>query len=71
MELLKTEMTRNPPDLNNGYLPVWTLGYLRGAAEPAIPLMIECLTNRDQSIRLDAAHGLGWINRRPDIVVPA
>lgn len=71
MELVSIEMTRNPPDRNDGYLPVWTLGYLRGAAEPAVPLMIECLTNRDQSIRLDAAHGLGMINRRPDVAVPA
>jgi hypothetical protein len=71
MELARVEMARNPPDRDDGYLPVWVLGYLREAAEPAVPLLIECLTNRNDSIRLDAAHGLGMINRRPEIVVPA
>jgi hypothetical protein len=71
MEMVSMEMIRVPPDRDEGYLPIFTLGFMGSAAEPAVPLLIQCLTNRDESIRLEAAHRLGQINRRPDIVVPA
>lgn len=71
MELVSMELVRDPPDRDEGYLPIFTLGFLGSAAEPAVPLLIQCLTNRDDTIRVEAAHRLGQINRRPDIVVPA
>lgn len=71
MRLLSLEMTRNPPDRDHGYLPAMTLGFMGSAIDPAVPLLVECLTNRDRSIRNEAAIRLGQAGRKPEIVVPA
>ncbi len=71
MNLLSLEMTRNPPDQDNGYLPAMTLGFMGSAIDPAVPLLVQCLTNRDRSIRNEAATRLGQARRKPEIVVPA
>jgi hypothetical protein len=65
------DLARNHPEEDGRYLAVWTLGYLGGAAEPAIPFLVECLTNKVESINEDAAMGLGHIGRRADLCVPA
>src|SRR5207245_10544595 len=50
---------------------VWSLGKSGGAARPAIPLLIECLTNDDSAIRGDAALGLASVRLNSETVVPA
>jgi HEAT repeat protein len=64
-------MNRTPPDRSDGYLPVFALGFLGQAAEPAVPVMVEALTNKNDNIHLEAAHRLGQLRLRPDLIVPA
>ncbi len=71
IELAYVEMNRTPPDRSDGYLPIFALGFLGQAAEPAIPVMIEALTNKNDNIHLEAAHRLGQLRLSPDLVVPA
>lgn len=65
------EIGRTHPEEDGRYIAVWTVGKLGSAAEPAIPFLIECLTNQSDIIRWDAAYGLGYIRRRADLAVPA
>lgn len=51
------------------YRTVWSLKYLGPAAEPAIPLLIQCLHHTDSSVRDEAAMAFGYIDRRHDEVV--
>lgn len=71
MNLLSLEMTCNPPDKDSGYLPAMSLGFMGSAIDPAVPLLVQCLTNRDRYIRYEAATRLGQAGRKPEIVVPA
>jgi hypothetical protein len=65
------DLAKNHPDEDGRYIAVFALGTLGSAAEPAIPFLVECLTNRTSIIRDDAVLGLGYIHRRPEISVPA
>ena len=39
---------------------------------PAIPSILKCLKNDpNQDVRFRASDALGWIHRRPDLVIPA
>lgn len=50
---------------------IWALQFLGTAAEPAIPSLIKCLGRHyDSSVRGEAVMSLGFINKRPDVVVP-
>ena len=71
MELLSLELTRTKSDRYLGSLPGHTLGFLGGAAKPAIPLLIESLTNKHAHIQVTAAVTLGTLGLQPEIVVPA
>jgi HEAT repeat protein len=65
------EIAKHHPDDDGRYIAVFAIRTLDSAAEPAIPFLIECLTNGIADVRDDAALGLGYIHRRPDIAVPA
>ena len=65
------EIAKHHPDDDGRYIAVFAIRTLDSAAEPAIPFLIECLTNKIADVRDDAALGLGYIHRRPDIAVPA
>src|SRR2546421_3735492 len=65
------ELARNHPDDDGRYIAVFAIRTLGSAAEPAIPFLIQCLTNKINFIRDDAALGLGYIHRRSEIAVPA
>ncbi len=71
MRLLSVEVNRNPPDPTGGYLPLLTLGYLGNTAAPAIPMLAQCLTNQESTLRMWAAYDLGLVHRQPELVVPA
>lgn len=71
MELLSLEMNRNPPDPISGHLPLYALASVGSAADPAVPLILQCLTNRNNNIRYAAVSALGEIHSRPETVVPA
>jgi HEAT repeat protein len=47
------------------------MNYLGAKAEPAIPFLVQCLTNDVPDVRAAAASSLGHIQRRPEVVVPA
>ena len=65
------ELATNHPEDDGRYIAVFALRTLGSAAEPAIPFLIQCLTNKINIIRDDAALGLGYMHRRPEIAVPA
>lgn len=65
------DIATNHPEEDGRYIAVFALRTLESAAEPAIPFLIQCLTNKVDIIRDDAAIGLGAIRRQPEIVVPA
>jgi HEAT repeat protein len=65
------EIAMHHPDEDGRYTAVYATGTLYAAAEPAIPFLIQCLTNEYFNIRSAAASGLGYIGRQPEIVVPA
>jgi HEAT repeat protein len=65
------EIAKRHPAEDGRYVAVFALRTLGCAAEPAIPFLIECLTNRVEIIRGDAALGLGAICRQPELAVPA
>jgi hypothetical protein len=49
------------PDEDGRYIAVFALRTLGPAAEPAIPFYLQCLTNKDNTIRNEAAVGLALI----------
>ncbi|MSU56821.1 MAG: HEAT repeat domain-containing protein [Pedosphaera sp.] len=65
------EIASHHPDEDGRYIAVFALRTLGTASEPAIPFLIQCLTNKVDIIRDDAAMGLGGIGRQPEISVPA
>jgi HEAT repeat protein len=65
------QLATEHPDEDGRYSAVFALRTLAPASEPAIPLLIQCLTNSSAFIRDDAAMALGAIGRQPDVVVPA
>ena len=71
MDLLSTELTRSPVDAKRIWLVVSPLSSMKDGADPAIPLLIECLTNSNLFVRRAAAMSLGGFYHKPEIVVPA
>jgi hypothetical protein len=65
------DVATHHPESDGRYTAVFALRTLGSAAEPAIPLFIQCLTNKVATIRDEAAVGLGTVHRQPEIVVPA
>jgi HEAT repeat protein len=65
------EIATRHPDDDGRYIAGFALRTLGSAAEPAIPFLLQRLTNKIDIIRDDAALGLGYIGLRPDIAVPA
>jgi HEAT repeat protein len=63
------EIARKHPDERGRYLAVFAVRTLGPAAESAIPFLVECLTNREPTIRDEAAIALGSVGR-PEIAVP-
>jgi hypothetical protein len=49
---------------------VFALGFVGQAGEAAIPILIQCLTNKFEGLQLEAAHRLGQLGLKPEIVVP-
>jgi HEAT repeat protein len=45
--------------------------YMGSNAQPAVPLLVECLKDKDEMVAKDAAWSLGELQLEPDIVVPA
>jgi hypothetical protein len=58
-------------EANHSRWAVGALGSLRSAGDPAIPFLIQSLTNADWQTRQMAAWSLCTINKQPDIVIPA
>jgi len=65
------EVATHHPVEDGRYVAVHAISTLNATAEPAVPFLIQCLTNAYFNIRADAAWGLGYIERQPQIVVPA
>ncbi|HWN94932.1 MAG TPA: HEAT repeat domain-containing protein, partial [Methylomirabilota bacterium] len=53
------------------YIAAFTIRTMGSAAEPAIPFLIQCLTNQMNTIRDEAALALGYLHLQPEVVVPA
>jgi HEAT repeat protein len=64
------ELAKNHPDEDGRYLAVFALRTLGPAAEPAVPFYIQCLTNKDGTIRNEAAVGLVLIPRHWNTTFP-
>jgi len=64
------EVATHHPDEDGRYAAILAISSVGTAAEPAIPFLIQCLTNDVSSIRYGAAAGLGQIQRQPEIIVP-
>jgi hypothetical protein len=64
------EIVMRHPDEDGRYLAAFALRTLGTAAEPAIPFFIQCLTNKVNTIRDEAAIALGGMHHLPEIVVP-
>lgn len=71
MKILSLETSRNPPDPDCIHLPFFVLTKIGSDAVPAIPLLIECLTNATWEVRDNAAHTLSKMRQKPEVVVPA
>lgn len=65
------EIAEQHPDPDGRYRALFAMGYLGPAGERAIPFLVQCLTNSIPEVRDGAASSLGYIRRRPDIVIPA
>ncbi|MEW6302827.1 MAG: hypothetical protein AB1705_05105 [Verrucomicrobiota bacterium] len=71
------EIATNHPDEDARYVAIFALRTLGSVSEPAIPLLVRCLTNNAgitnqlDIIRDEAAIGLGSIRRQPETCVPA
>jgi hypothetical protein len=64
------EVATHHRDEDGRYAAILAISSVGTAAEPAIPFLIQCLTNDVSSIRFGAAAGLGQIQRQPEIIVP-
>jgi HEAT repeat protein len=65
------ELARQHPNEDGRYIAVFALRTLGPAAEPAIPFYLQCLTNKDNTIRNEAAVGLARIPHRRETTLPA
>lgn len=65
------EIATHHPDEDGRYIAVYALSTIGSSAEAAVPFYLQCLTNQDATIREAAATGLGRIQHRPEIVIPA
>jgi hypothetical protein len=65
------ELATQHPDEDGRYIAVFALRTLGPAAEAAIPFYIQSLTNTDDTIRNEAAVGLGLIPHRRETTLPA
>jgi HEAT repeat protein len=65
------ELATQHPDEDGRYIAVFALRTLGPAAEAAIPFYIQCLTNKDNTIRNEAAVGLALIPHRHETTCPA
>lgn len=59
------------PEQDGRYIAVFAIRTLGPASEPALPFLIQCLTNSFADIRDDAALGIGYNRLRPQIAIPA
>jgi hypothetical protein len=59
------------PEEDGRYIAVFALRTLGPAAEAAIPFYVQCLTNKDHTIRNEAAVGLTRIPNRRETTLPA
>ena len=64
------EIVMHHADEDGRYIAAFALRTLGSAAEPAIPFFIQCLTNKVNTIRDEAAIGLSGMHHQPEIVVP-
>lgn len=64
------ELATQHPDEDGRYIAVFALRTLGSAAEAAIPFYIQCLTNKDNTIRNEAAVGLALIPHRRETTLP-
>jgi len=53
------------------YYPIAVLAHFGTNAEPAVPVLIECLKDQDPSVRSAAISALGKLARSPSMTVPA
>jgi HEAT repeat protein len=60
------QLATQHPDDDGRYIAVFALRTLGPAAEAAIPFYLQCLTNKDQTIRNEAAVGLALIPHRSE-----
>jgi hypothetical protein len=65
------ELATQHPDDDGRYIAVFALRTLGPAAEGAIPFYIQSLTNKDNTIRNEAAVGLALIPHRSETTAPA
>ena len=64
------ELAKNHPDEDGRYIALFALNTLGPAAEPAVPFFLQCLTNKNSIIRMEAADALirvpqQWENTLP------
>jgi len=64
------ELAKNHPDEHGRYIAVFALRTLGSAAERAVPFYIQCLTNKDGTIRNEAAVGLVQVPRQWATALP-
>ncbi len=65
------DIASHHPNEDARYVAVFAIRVLGEGAEPAIPFLIQCLTNSVNIIRDDAALALGSMHLQPDVCVPA
>jgi HEAT repeat protein len=65
------KLARQHPEEDGRYIAVFALRTLGPGAEAAIPFYIQCLTNKDNTIRNEAAVGLALIPDRQETTLPA
>jgi HEAT repeat protein len=65
------EIASRHPNEDARYVAVFAIRVLGEGAEPAIPFLIQCLTNSVNIIRDEAALALGYMHLQPDVTVPA
>ena len=71
MDLLSAELARSPIDTKRIWLVMSPLSSMKDGADPAIPLLIECLTHTNRLVGREAARSLSRFYDKPEIVVPA
>jgi len=65
------EIASHHPNGDARYVAMFGIRVLGDGAEPAIPFLIQSLTNSVNIIRDDAALALGYMHLQPDVTVPA